>query len=395
MSILVINAGSTSLKFALFDAQARGSLAAGGIEWPDGNRDRAQMRVNTPGRPDIRTTVSLTDDLAAATRAIEALAAEEPIKLVGHRVVYGGTVFQSSERIDDRVRAALAALCELAPLHNPPALAAIQAVEGALPGVPQVAVFDTAFFAQLPPRASVYPVPYEWYERWGLRRIGFHGISNAYCALRASELLPQATSPLRLITCHLGGGCSATAVRGGVPVTTTMGFTPIEGLMMGTRSGAVDPGLLLHLQRRHQLSPEAIDQALNHGSGLMGVSGLSADLSQIEAAAHAGNARAQLAFDMFADRVRSAIGGLAVTLGGVEAIIFTDRIGEGLPGLRSAVCRGLECLGAQLDPARNAACEPDMDIAATASKVRILVIHTREELMIAREACRAMAGDGA
>jgi acetate kinase len=392
MSILVINAGSTSLKFALFDAEAHGSLASGSIEWPDGNRANARMRLSAPGRPERWTAIALSDDHSAAVHAIAALAQEQPIELVGHRVVYGGTVFQRGQRIDPGVKAALYELCDLAPLHNPPALAAIEAAESALPGVPQVAVFDTAFFAQLPPRASVYPGPYEWYEKWGLRRIGFHGISNAYCASRVPELVSLPGASLRLITCHLGGGCSATAVRGGVPVTTTMGFTPIEGLMMGTRSGAVDPGLLLHLQRRCQLTADALDHALNYASGLLGVSGISADLGQIEAAARSGNTRAQLAFDMFADRVRSAIGSLAVTLGGVDAIVFTDRIGEGSAALRREVCRGLECLGARLDLARNEACAPDADIAAAESTVRILVIHTREEWMIAREAARALAG---
>ena len=291
--------------------------------------------------------------------------------------------------LDERVKQAIEALSDVAPLHNPPALAAARACEALLPGVPQAAVFDTAFFAGLPERARAYPLPWQWQEEWGLKRIGFHGLSNHYCAERAEAMVGPRAGGLRLVTLHLGGGCSATACRGGRPVATTMGFTPLEGLPMGTRCGSVDPGLLLLVQRRHGLSLDDLDHALNHESGLLGLSGVSSDLARIEEAAGAGNARAQLAFDVFADRVRSAVGGLAVTLGGLDALVFTDRIGEGSPALRAAVCDGLECLGARLDPARNAAMKPDADLAAEGSGARVLAIATREEYMIAREALKA------
>jgi acetate kinase len=337
--------------------------------------------------------VAVADPHAAAECALRVAQERTQISLVGHRVVYGGTLFPEHRRIDAEVKAAIRRLSDLAPLHNPPALAAIEAAEAALPGIPQVAVFDTMFFAQLPPRAYLYPLPYEWHERFGLRRIGFHGISNAFCLCRAAELLGREPGQVRLITCHLGGGCSATAVRNGHPVNTTMGFSPLDGLMMGSRPGSLDPGLLLHLQRTCGLTFRQIDHALNHRSGLLGISGLSADLAQIETAADAGNVRARWAFEMFADRVRGAIGSLAVTLGGLDALVFTDRMGEGSPALRSAVCQGLECLGLHLDPQQNTNCQADADIATAESAGRILVLRTREELMIARESRRVIAGD--
>jgi acetate kinase len=390
MSILVINAGSTSLKFGLFDAEARETLVSGSIDWADGNRERARFLLRR-GSHEERSVVAVIDDSTAVACAVRALTAEgDIITAVGHRVVHGGTEFRNSTLIGDKVEAMIARLAPLALLHNPPALAAIQAVRSVLPRAPQVAVFDTAFFARLPARAYLYAHPYEWYEKFGVRRIGFHGISNAYCAGRAVELLDQDLATLRLITCHLGGGCSVTAVRGGEPVATTMGFTPLDGLMMGTRSGSVDPGLLIHLLRHCGLTVDDLQDGLTHRSGLLGVSGVSSDLAQIEVAASKGNPRAQLAFDMFADRVRSAIGALAVTMGGLDALVFTDRIGENSPAMRAAICDGLECLNVRLDPERNASCRPDGDLAADASVARILVIHTREELMIARETCRVL-----
>lgn len=399
MSILVINAGSTSLKFGVFDAEAREALVSGSIDWPQGDRERAALSLHTPGIPPVRATVSVPTGQAAAACALAAVQRDFAISLVGHRVVHGGAQFASSRRIDAAVKSAIANLSRLAPLHNPPALEAIEAAEAALPGVPQIAVFDTAFFAQLPPRAYLYPLPHEWHQRWGVRRFGFHGISNGYCALRAGEMLggavnaAPASGGLRLVTCHLGGGCSATAVRNGQPVATTMGFSPLEGLMMGSRSGSVDPGLLLYLQRECGLTVAQIDHALNYESGLVAVSGLSADLAAIEAEARGGNERAQLAFDMFTDRVRGAIGALAVTMGGLDALIFTDRIGENSAAFRAAVCPGLECLGVQLDPERNRTCQPDCDLAVPEAPVRLLVIRTREEAMIAREAWRAQTED--
>ena len=399
MGILAINAGSSSLKFGLFAEDTFETLLAGEIDWAHGDRERAQLILRARGGDTVISRLAVPDDFTAAKTAITAaLGSGSPdadgisnVTLVGHRVVHGGTEFREGALIDGKVKAAIAACSKLAPLHNPPVLKAIEVAETLLPGVPQVAVFDTAFFAQLPPRAFLYPLPYDYYQSWGIRRFGFHGISHDYCAVRAAELLGRPPSGLRLIVCHLGGGCSAAAVRGGVAVATTAGFSPLDGLMMGTRSGSVDPGILIHLQRQHGLTPAEIDQALNHSSGLLGISGVSPDLAQIETAAAAGNKRACLAFEMFSDRVRSAIGALAATLGGLDALVFTDRVGEHSPALRLAACEGLEFMGLRLDPACNSNCTPDSDIAKRESSARILVIRTREELMVAREARRVLA----
>jgi acetate kinase len=399
VSILAINAGSSSLKFGLFDDETCEPLVTGEIDWAGGNREQAQLVVRPRQGTIVRSRVPVPDNSAAAARALQvavdstlgATQGTQTITAVGHRVVHGREEFRASTLIDDKVKAAISRLSSLAPLHNPAALKAIEAAEAALPGVPQVAVFDTTFYASLPPKACLYPVPYEWYHQWGVRRFGFHGISHAYCVNRAGELLKRDSAQLRIISCHLGGGCSAAAVRGGVAVATSGGFSPLDGLMMGTRCGSIDPGILLHLQRQHGVGHQDLDRTLNHSSGLLGVSGVSADLAQIEVAAAQGNKRARLAFEMFADRVRSSIGALAVTLGGLDAVIFTDRIGEHSPALRAAVCEGLQVIGVRLDSQSNTASRPDVDIAAADSPARILVIHTEEELMVARET-RRVAG---
>ena len=398
MSLLAINAGSSSLKFGLFHAETCERLVAGEIDWASGNRQEAHLVMRPRNGKIVRSRVSVPDSATVATCAIQAALDSTragsnglpTITAVGHRVVHGGAEFQDSVLIDDKLKAAVARFSELAPLHNPPALKAIEAAEAALPGKPAVAVFDTAFYAQLPPRAYLYPVPYQWYQQWGIRRFGFHGISHAYCARRAAELIKRDPAQLRLITCHLGGGCSATAVRGGAAVATTGGFSPLDGLMMGTRCGSIDPGIVLHLERQQGLNPEELARALNYSAGLLGVSGVSADLAHVEVAAAQGNERARLAFDMFADRVRSAVAALAATLGGVDLLTFTDRIGEGSPALRWAVCEGLEFMGIQLDRTRNAGARPDTDVSIAGSPVRVMVIHTEEELMVAREARRVL-----
>jgi len=395
MSILVINAGSSSLKFGLFDAEARQSLATGLIDWRNDPRQAELVIHPSKGEP-ICSRESVADHRAAVRHAIRRLGelsnasgdAAKTIAVVGHRVVHGGTRFQEPVRIDAQVKKEIAKLVELAPLHNPAALEAIEAAENALPRVPHVAVFDTSFFAELPPHAYVYPVPYAWFRDWGIRRFGFHGISHAYCTTRAAELMGRDASGLHLVICHLGNGCSASAVRGGRAVQTTMGYTPMEGLMMGTRSGSLDPGIMLHVQRRYNLSADQIDDALNHQSGLLGVSGISSDYRQVKAAADKGEGQARLALAIFADRVRATVGALAVTMGGIDALVFTAGIGEHAADLRAAVCEGLQILGLRLDSDRNSACAPDADIAGADSPGRILVLRTQEEQMIAREARR-------
>jgi acetate kinase len=398
MSILVFNAGSTSLKFGLFTDPACARLLSGALDWAGGDRHRALLTLRIVGETAAQSrTADVPDDPAAVHCALEALAETLPdgaqtladIQVVGHRVVHGGAEFPQSVPIDGVVRQSIARWSAVAPLHNLPALAVISAAEVALPRARQVAVFDTAFFARLPPRAHVYPLPYAWYSEWGVRRFGFHGISHQYCAARAAEILGRDPAGLRIINCHLGGGCSAAAIHGSVAVASTMGFTPLDGLMMATRPGGLDPGIFAHVQRRHGLTADDLDAALNHGSGLLGVSGVSSDFAEVERAAEEGDCRARLAVDMFADRVRSAVGALAVSMGGVDVLAFTDRVGENSPTLRATACQGLECLGLHLDPLRNAANRPDSDISSADSPARILVIHTEEELMIAREAQKA------
>jgi acetate kinase len=299
-------------------------------------------------------------------------------------VVHGGE-FSSSVRITGDLRARIAALAALAPLHNPPGLETLAAAQAELPDVPHVAVFDTAFHATLPPAARTYAVPEAWTRGFGIRRYGFHGLSHAYCSGRAAAMLARPVAELRLVICHLGHGCSAAAVRGGRCVDTTMGFTPLDGLVMATRSGSVDPGILLHVQLHHGLGAREVEQALNHESGLLGVSGLSGDMREVLRAARAGDERARLALDVYTHRVRQAIGALTATLGGLDALVFTAGVGENSAEVRAASCRGLECLGLDLDPELNARCRPDADVARSGSRARILVIAAREDLTMLGE----------
>jgi acetate kinase len=318
MNILLLNAGSSSLKCTLMEAVSGKAIARGLAEWA-GPATHYQY-AGTDGR-EHSEKVSWRGHADAVRRVLHDLMHAEPTALrersdlaaVGHRVVHGGQ-FTSSVRITPQIRSSITALAELAPLHNPPSLATLAAAEAELPAVPHVAVFDTAFHATLPPEARTYPVPEIWTRDWGIRRFGFHGLSHAYCSRRAAELLERPLEALRLVICHLGHGCSASAVGGGRCVETTMGFTPLDGLMMATRSGSIDPSIVLHVQQRHSLTAEQVEAALNHESGLLGVSGLSADMRQIQEAVDAGHPQAQLALAIYTRRVRQAIGALAVTL---------------------------------------------------------------------------------
>lgn len=392
--ILVFNSGSSTLKFGCFEAGSMLALATGLIDW--GGEERTALVRDGKGAELLRQDSPAQDHRSAALESLHFLkgtgvisesGSGSGISAIGHRVVHGGTRFQASVAIDPDVKEAIRELSDLAPLHNPAALEVIEAAEESLPAVPQVAVFDTAFFSDLPARSYVYPLPYEWYSEWGIRRFGFHGISHEYCSRRAAELNPD-REIRNLIVCHLGNGCSATAVRHGKPMATTMGFTPLEGLMMGSRPGSIDPGILIYLQRERGLTAESVDDALNNGSGLLGVSGISWSFRAVEHAAREGNERARLALDIYADRVRAAIGSLAVTLGAVDALIFTGGVGENSANLRDAACDGLQCLSIHLDRAKNLLAGVDRDLAASNSRTQIWIIHTREDLMIARETRR-------
>jgi acetate kinase len=394
LGILVLNTGSSSLKFSLFDDRAREVAVDGQVDWR-GEDQRCELAVRVAGRPEERSPCEASEPGAAASLAIrtvtDAVGSAREIAAIGHRIVHGGARFLESVRIDPAFESQLDHLAELAPLHNPPALKAIASARREEPDIPQVAVFDTSFFADLPRSAAIYPTPWAWHEDYGIRRFGFHGISHAYCSQEAArylEGLGRDPSNLKLVICHLGNGASAAAVLGGKAVGTTMGFTPLAGLMMGTRSGEVDPGILLYLMKEKGLTADQLDDALNHKSGLLGVSGVSSDYREVEDAAKGGNDRARLALEIYTARVRSTIGALAATLGGLDAVVFAAGIGENSAALRLAACEGLEFLGVHLDPARNDAHPRDADIALPDSPARILVIHTREDLMIAREVRR-------
>lgn len=394
MSILLLNAGSSSLKCTLMEVRGDGVVAAARADWagpvtryeytgPDGERraEEVAWRAHTDA---VRRAL---DDMAHV--APVALPQTDDLQAVGHRVVHGGS-FTASMRLNPEVRAQISELAELAPLHNPPSLETIAAAEAVLADVPHVAVFDTSFHATLPLEASTYALPQKWTEEWGIRRYGFHGLSHAYCAERAAEILNQPAESLRLVICHLGHGCSAAAVRGGLCVDTTMGFTPLDGLMMATRSGAVDPGAILSVQRRFGLSAGEVETALNRESGLLGVSGVSGDMRLVEDAAERGDGRAALAVGIYTHRVRQAVGALAVSLGGVDALVFTAGVGEHSSGVRAEICAGLECLGLRLDVERNDACRPDVDIARDDSAGRILVVTSREDVMMLKEVLRVL-----
>jgi acetate kinase len=397
MQILVLNAGSSSHKAALFDFDGgQEALWRAQLDWT--HQDGAvELEAKAADGRQHQATLATQDKTEGIRWMLETLV-DSPvavlqdlgeIQAVGHRVVHGGREYQASTRITPAVKAAIKQLFPLAPSHNPANLQGIEAMESILGATPQVAVFDTAFHAQMPAAAQTYPVPYDWVEQ-GIQRYGFHGISHRYVANRAAQLLGRDLPELRLITCHLGNGCSLAAVRDGVSVDTTMGFTPLEGLMMGSRSGAVDPGILIHLMRHKHYSADDLDQALNKSSGLKGISGVSNDMRQVLAAAEEGNDRAQLAFNMFIHILRRYIGAMLGNLGGLDALVFTAGMGENSVDIWKATCADWDFLGLRLDPDKLQRHPEDQDIAAADSKIRVLVIHTQEEWAIAQDCVRIL-----
>jgi acetate kinase len=391
VKVLVVNTGSSTVKFSLIESDGEAVLLEGLADW---SAHPPRLEVRRPGAPPADVPLDVRGHSEAIARILGHLGPHDldGVGGVGHRVVHGGSVYTASVRVTPEVKARLAELAEMAPLHNPINLEGIEAAEKALPQVPQVAVFDTAFHATLSEAARTYAVPYEWTEQ-GLRRYGFHGLSHAYCADRAARLLGRGPAGLRLVICHLGNGASLSAVRDGRCVDTSMGFTPLDGLVMGTRSGSVDPGLLLHVLRHKGLSADDLDRVLNRESGLLGVWGVSGDMREVQAA-KAGNPRARLAFDVFVHRLRQTIGAMAASLGGVDALVLTAGIGEHSAEVRAAACRDLEFLGLEIDAQANAACKPDADIAAPKSRGRILAIATREDLTVVRETVRVLHSGG-
>ena len=396
MKIVLLNAGSSSLKCSLVESNDGTVIARGLVDWagertryqyagPDGKQQTDEVAWKGHGEAVERFVFDLSH------AELLALSDRSTLAAVGHRIVHGGE-FTSSVRVTPEVRSRISGLADLAPLHNPPSLATLAAAESALPNVLHVATFDTAFHATLPLAAQTYPVPELWTRQWKIRRFGFHGLSHAYCARRATVMLAPSADDLRLVICHLGHGCSASAVHGGRCVDTTMGFTPLDGLMMATRSGSVDPGIVLHVQQHHGLTAEQVETALNRESGLLGVSGISADMREVLAAARKGHKQARLALDLYTHRVRQSIGALAVTMGGIDALVFTAGVGEHASEIRESICRGLECLQLELDSQANAACRPDSDIAKRTSGSRILVVATREDVTMLQEVMQVLAG---
>jgi acetate kinase len=407
MKILVLNSGSSSLKYQLIDAETEEVVAKGLAECIGVAQRTGQIIQETEhdGKIKFEAEMDCHDDAMDRVFALLTDPARGVVKqvgeiaAVGHRVVHGGEKFVQPTLITEDVLKEVEKMSQLAPLHNPPNLEGIRACLRLMPGIPQVAVFDTAFHATIPDYAYMYALPYDYYTAFGVRRYGFHGTSHQYVAGIALDMLAKlgvAREASRIVTCHLGNGCSMAAIQGGHVVDTSMGLTPAEGLVMGTRSGDLDPAILVYLARRLDAGVSDIDRIINKESGLLGLSGLSSDMRDVEEAAAKGNLRAQLALAVFCYRIRKYVGAYAAAMGGLDAIVFTAGIGENSPVIRERVCRELGFLGVELDEAKNASERGRaVDLATASSRVRVLLIPTNEERMIARETMRIIAGSAA
>lgn len=392
MKVLVLNSGSSSQKSCLYEIgdalpkEPPACLWQAKVEWQG---ELADAEVSGKGfatkeRIKVSSRSQAIEHLLKTlwNGETKVLASPAEIDVVGHRVVHGGPNFEDPVTVNSEVKSAIAAVSAFAPLHNRAELEGMEIIEKMLPEVKQVAVFDTGFHKKMPLSAAVYPGPYEWFSG-GIRRYGFHGINHKYCARRAAQLLRRDPKSLKLVSCHLGNGCSLAAIQNGRSVDTTMGFTPLEGLMMGTRSGSVDPGILTYLMRQNNLTGEQLDDLLNQHSGLLGISGISGDMREILAAIKAGHERAKLAFDIYVHRLRSGIGAMIAVLGGIDALIFTAGVGENSPDVRAATCANLAYAGIKLDSSRNAQSPADEHISASDASVRVLIIRAQEDWEIA------------
>jgi acetate kinase len=397
MKILVINTGSSSLKYQLIDMENESVLAKGlcdriGI-------DNSFIKHTKTGNDTIVIDVDLTNHKSAIKKVMEVLTGKETgvisdmseISAVGHRIVHGGEKFHESVIIDEDVIQAIKDCIDLAPLHNPPNIIGIEACRHIMPDTPMVAVFDTAFHQTIPKYAYVYAIPYEMYEKHGVRKYGFHGTSHKYVAQRAAIMLGKPIEELKLITCHLGNGASICAVEYGKSVETSMGFTPLDGLAMGTRSGTIDPAVVKYLMETKKMNLKDIDEYLNKKSGVLGISGVSSDFRDLETAVEEGNERAKLALDIFCYRVKKYIGKYAAVMNGADAVVFTAGIGENNPLVRDLSTREMDFFGIRIDPEKNKVRGREMDISTPDAKVRTLVIPTNEELAIARETLKLTA----
>ncbi len=394
MKILVLNSGSSSLKYQLIESDTEDVLAKGLAEriglsdsmltHETGDRGKKEVKADIPDHDAAMDMV-----FRVLTCPVEgAVKSPAEISAVGHRVVHGGEMFQEPTIVTEETIAEIDKVSHLAPLHNPPNLKGIRACMRLMPGVPQVAVFDTSFHATMPRKAYIYALPYNLYTEHGVRRYGFHGTSHRYVSRRAEKMLVGMganADTLKIITCHLGNGCSMTAIVGGKVVDTSMGMTPAEGLVMGTRSGDVDPAVLLYIQKALGKTAEQVDNLINKQSGLLGVSGRSSDMRDIEAGALSGDDRSALALEIFCYRVKKYIGAYAAAMGGLDSVVFTGGIGENSPKVREMSVSGLEFLGIKIDPEANESAKGEVDISSKDASVRVLVIPTNEERMIARE----------
>ena len=393
MKILVLNCGSSSVNYKLFDTDTDATLAEGGVEkigLPDGFLKYKDFKK---GSKEI-TELGLTDHKGAVKAILDNLTDPgvgvisnfSEIDAVGHRLVHGAEKFSKSVLIDNEVKDMVKQCYDLAPLHNPANITGVEAIEAVLPDVPQVGVFDTAFHQTMPPKSFMYALPYRFYTEDGVRRYGFHGTSHRYVSQRVGEFLGVDITKLKIITCHIGNGGSITAVLEGKSVDTSMGLTPTEGLMMGTRCGDVDPGALTYIMHRHNLDADGLQKVINKESGMLGVSEISSDMREIENAVNNGDPRATLGLEMYEQRIIKYIGAYAAEMGGVDIIVFTGGVGENQTGLRADVCRPLAFLGVDLDEELNAGIRGrEAVITKPGSKVTVAVIPTDEELMIARD----------
>lgn len=395
MKILVLNSGSSSLKYQLIDSETEEVLSKGLAERIGVVGGGGKIKHESScGKTEV--DVEMADHDQAMEHVFElltdpkcgAVASVDEISAVGHRVVHGGEKFVQPTLVDEAVVSEIDKLSQLAPLHNPPNLKGIRACIRKMPNVPQVAVFDTAFHATIPDYAYTYALPYKYYTDYGVRRYGFHGTSHKYVTVQAQKMLKELgldTAATRIITCHLGNGCSMAAVAGGKVIDTSMGMTPAEGLVMGTRGGDLDPAILVYLAKELHAKAEEIDDIINKKSGLLGVTGVSSDMRDVEQAASEGNPRARLALEIFCYRIKKYIGAYAAAMGGLDAIVFTGGIGENSPEVRARVCKGLDFLGLVLDEEKNDTLKGPADIGKPAGSARILLVPTNEERMIARE----------
>ncbi|HDN67921.1 MAG: acetate kinase [Candidatus Latescibacteria bacterium 4484_181] len=399
MKILVINSGSSSIKYQLFSMPQEKILARGLLERI--GLSCSVLHHSREGNSELEISKQIRNHHQGLKVVLEVLSHPEygavedidEIDAVGHRVVHGGEKYTASCLVDDDLVSTVREFCELAPLHNPHNLAGIEACQKLLPSVPQVAVFDTAFHQSIADHAYLYAIPYLYYEKYRVRRYGFHGTSHRYVALRAAQILGQPLTDLRVITCHLGNGCSITAVKGGKSVETSMGFTPLEGLVMGTRSGDLDPAVAFYLMEKLGLSASQMKQILNKKSGLLGVSEVSNDMRDIWKAKEAGNPRADLSLRIFWHRLKKYIGAYAAVMNGLDALIFTAGIGENDCQTREKVCQGMDYLGIEIDKDRNAAIQGEEAVISTdSSRVKVLVVPTNEELMIAQDTYQIAKG---